>query len=108
MFDGPIMYFGLCLVGWLMLWSRPHYAFAATYAVCLFVLIVAVGAFYGGVPPVIEMAVGLGFFDQLTFWTEFLLVLAALPLVFLAVGSGVVAIRKRMSARHSASSPNTR
>jgi hypothetical protein len=99
LFGGPITYLGLCIVGWVMLWSRPHYAFAATYALCIFVLIVATGAIFGGLPPVIEASADLSFLDQLTFWTEFFLVLAALPLVFLAVGSGIVAIRKQMSVR---------
>lgn len=99
MFGGPVMYVGLCLVGWVMLWNRPHYAFAATYAVCLLVLILAVGIFYGGAPMLAEMTTGFDFFDHLVFWTEVFAVIAALPLLFLGVGSGIVAVRKRVKTR---------
>ena len=101
MFGGPVMYIGLCLVGWVMLWNRPHYAFAAMYALWLLVLIVGVGAFYGGLAPFLEALAGRTLADQMQVWLGFLAVIGALPFGFLVVGSAVVAIRKWMIARAS-------
>lgn len=87
MFGGPLMILGLCAVGWAMLWARPHYGFAATYAVGLFCYNLAASLFYGAAwPPLVQ------YFG----WSAFVVV--AVSLTFFAMGAAIVAIRKAMKA----------
>ncbi len=84
MFAGPLMIIGLCIVGWLMIWARPYYGFALTFAVGLFAYIVGVNMFYMNTSP-----------DILRLFGGFLFFAAAVALIFLALASGIVALRKR-------------
>ncbi|MDX2274367.1 MAG: hypothetical protein NW206_02865 [Hyphomonadaceae bacterium] len=95
------MYIGLCLVGWVMVWNRPHYAFAAIYALCLLILIFALGVFYGGLAPLLEALRGRSLADQLQVWSGFLAVIAVMPVAFFVVGSAIVTLRKWMRARRA-------
>jgi hypothetical protein len=101
MFGGPFMSIGVCLVGWVMVWNRPHYAFAATYALCLFILTLGLLAFYVGLPPLFQSLRGISLSDQLQVWLRFLAVISALPLAFLVSAFLIVALRKWMLARRA-------
>ena len=106
MFGGPVLYIGLCLVGWVMVWNRPQHAFAATYALCLFILIVVLGGLYGGLyrglSLMLDSLASLTLAQQIEAWVIFLAVIAALPVAFLVVSSAIVTLRKWMLSRRRA------
>ncbi|MGQ0533970.1 MAG: hypothetical protein ACT4OF_14955 [Caulobacteraceae bacterium] len=99
MLGGPLMYIGLCLVGWVMLWTRPLYGFLVTYAFGMLALIILVGALYGAIPATLESFRGVPSEHLIPSIIGFVIGVASFPIAFSIVGVAIVAVRKWMKAR---------
>jgi hypothetical protein len=93
-YAGPLMVAGLCILGWLKLWSRPDLAFAVIYAVGIFVCFGLAALFALLQPPYVWSTPGLSLsISRFVLWG----VVAAL--VFVGPAAGIVAISRRLGRR---------
>jgi hypothetical protein len=85
----------VAIVGLALLWFRPLYGFAVTFAVCLFLYALLAGALPGlALHP--EILRNPSFI--VAFFAGFAVAAGGVSVAFLAVGSSIVALRKWMKA----------
>ncbi|MBY0568852.1 MAG: DUF805 domain-containing protein [Hyphomonadaceae bacterium] len=93
-YTGPLLAFGLCIFGWIKVWSRPDYVFALIFAAGLSVCFPIAGLFAPAQPPIVwSVAGGYISMDWFAFWGT------VTALVFAAPALSIVAIRQRMGMR---------
>ncbi len=96
-----MLYLGVCLAGLAMLWFRPSYGFALSYATGLALLLLVLDGLFGGFEAKFHAAQSMPLSQLPIFVVSVLWATFFFPLAFLAIGVLVVTLRKWLNAHKS-------